>query len=268
MNQTTELTLTNGQRIKLEVVEGQPHNTFKLWLTDKEETQLLSSISLLAQLTPIQEVPQPKDFLKENLDDSIYDLYQAVIQHPTLATVQCSLVAELNNTKNSERMDTLKQGSLTDCLTEAFKQLKTYDMLYVWLPIGETIYNFVCFDTTSPDRQTKQISYLPKRVIHEAILTFDELNEHEIRLIETDQFMDEEILNSIARLSEETYCERLCNLGDYSVFEDIASDINLHGNAKKAINYLLSEDIDSTTPHNKARLKGLIHFAIQENQKN
>ena len=264
MNQTMELILTDGQTLKLEVFEGQPTHRLNLWLVDSEENQLLSSTHLLAVPHLAKEEPNNNEFLKERLDEEIYELYQTVLHHPTLANVSCSLVAELDNTNDPQRFMTLKEGSITDCLKAAFDSMEEHYLLHIWLPIGETVYNFVSFDATAPDRQLKQVSYLPKRVIQEAILTFCEIDEHEIRLIETDEFVADEVINSLRALSEKTYYERIQRKGKYSLFEEIASDINCYGGAKYAVEEIFDDVKDWNNPRNQTRLKGLVHLAIHE----
>ena len=78
MNQTMELILTDGQTLKLEVIEGQPTHRLNLWLVDSEENQLLSSTHLLAVPHLAKEEVNNNEFLKEVVSEGKYSLFEEI----------------------------------------------------------------------------------------------------------------------------------------------------------------------------------------------
>ena len=111
----------------------------------------------------------------------------------------------------------------------------------------------------------KQTSFLPIRMIESAFSTYKELDEHEQALMERNLFTESDILNAIRILSEKTLHERLDAREEWTLFEDIASDLFNAGSAKETLNDLLFNlGCDLNTHRSKLRIKGLMHFTTQE----
>ncbi len=209
----------------------------------------------------INEGEKLKELLQAQLSESVYDRYQAVLNQPKLKSVQCSVVIR----QDDFEYETLYEGLMEECLIKALSDTKEYKALEVWLPIGEDdVYVFASFYWNDEEDKLIQTTCLPKRIIELASEGFKANDEYEQQLIETGEFVNEEIIEPIEYLSTKTYIERCREDGFYTVFEEIAVLITQYGSAKAAYEIFLETEEDLNTYRNRLILKALMHFVVEE----
>lgn len=199
--------------------------------------------------------------LQTQLSESIYDRYQTVLNQPKLKDVQCSVVIR----QDDFEYETIYKGLMEECLIKALNDTKEYKALEVWLPIGEDdLYVFANFYWDDEEDKLMQTTCLPKRIIELASEEFKVNDEYEQQLIETGEFVTEEIIEPMEYLSSKTYIERCREDGFYTVFEEIAVLITQYGSAKAAYEIFLETEEDLNTHRNRLILKALMHFVVEE----
>ena len=203
---------------------------------------------------------------RNKLDPQIFNLYSAVKNHPTLSKEKCFLSVELNRGYEFDSV-VICTGSLDECFEKAFEHLYDYHVLYIQLSIGETIYNLAEFVYRGENIGYVQQSFLNPRIIQDALPTVKELIKREIELVESDDFTKDDILNSLLILSETSYTKRFHDDDtDYSLFEDIAVEINISGSIIDAMQENYGEKIDVSTPYKLARFKAFTRMILWEHE--
>lgn len=228
--------------------------------SDKHCDLVIKGLTYFADKEDSQNLSEVQRFLKEQLNPEIYELYQAVLNQPKLKDVVYSVMVAEDSHEIEGPYHAIIEGTIEDCLKKALQEIKNHERLHVWLPIGENVYEFATFEQTK-DQVVKQKTRLPKRVIKFALQTIKEIEDQERELLETGQFVDEEVLNAIHSLSNKTFVERLRQEGYCTPFEDISIDIFNYGSAKEALDELLFQPCNDIDP---LRLKGLLYFRDRE----
>ena len=273
MKKTAEIQLS-GKDVIFEITEGFKANKLEIY-TKKfgtgEKTRLISFVfdenGVRAhpyqgkETLGIDEGENLNELLQAQLSDSICDRYQAVLNQPKLKDVQCSVVIR----QDDFEYETIYKGLMEECLIKALNDAKEYKALEVWLPIGDDdAYVFASFYWNDEEDKLIQETQLPKRIIELASEEFKVNDEYEQQLIETGEFVTEEIVEPIEYLSTKTYIERCREDGLYTVFEEIAVLITQYGSAKAASETFVETEEDLNTHRNRLILKALMHFVVEE----
>lgn len=201
---------------------------------------------------------------KGQLKPQILNLYQKIKNNPTLFQQNCHLAVELNRGYEFDSV-VVYTGTIDECFQKAFEHLYDYHILYIQLPIGETIYNVAEFVYRGQNVGYIQQTFLNPRILEDALPSVSELIQREIELIESDNFSKEDILNSLLILSETSYTKRFYDDDtEYSLFEDIAVEINISGSIMDAMRENYGEKIDVSTPYKLARFKAFTRMMMWE----
>lgn len=203
---------------------------------------------------------------KSKLEPNILELYNEIKEHPTLSQQECYLAIERDRGYEHDSI-VVSTGSLDECFQKAFDLLFDYHIIYVQLPIGETIYNVAEFVYRGEEIGYAQETFLSKRIIKHAIPTIDGLIEHEIELVENNNYTKDDIFNTMMMLSEPSYLERFCsNNAKRSLFEDILAEINMAGSVIDAMQDNYGDTIDISTPYKQARFKAFTRMLLWEHE--
>ena len=273
MKKTAEIQLS-GKDVIFEITQGFKANRLEIYIKKfgaGEKTPLTSFVfdENGVRAHPYQgkeefvinEGEKLKELLQAQLSESVYDRYQAVLNQPKLKSVQCSVVIR----QDDFEYETLYEGLMEECLIKALSDTKEYKALEVWLPIGEDdVYVFASFYWNDEEDKLIQTTCLPKRIIELASEGFKANDEYEQQLIETGEFVNEEIIEPIEYLSTKTYIERCREDGLYTVFEEIAVLITQYGSAQAAYETFVETEEDLNTHRNRLILKALMHFVVEE----
>lgn len=213
--------------------------------------------TMISKTTNFQNVELDLEYF---LTPQIFGLYQSVTQNSVLANQTCYLAVEQNRGYDYDSA-ILFEGSVTECFREVPKYFDEFHIIYVLLPIGETVYNLAEFVYRGEDIGYVQQSFLSKNIIEKALITVEDVIEHEIQLVENDEFVSDDILNSLLRLSEESYLGRFENNSQKpSLFEQIKAEIDMAGSVVEALKSFYEPSVDLSTRYNKARLKALLQL--------
>lgn len=195
--------------------------------------------------------------VKSLLIPQVQELYEAVVNHSKLSTVDCQVVL-CSNVNHVQKWEVVFTGALTHCLEVAFEEATRCNQVEVWLPIGENTYTFVTLRQAGND--VEQETFLLKRVIEFALATTKELEDYEHAMLEAGTFDEIDIFNALDMLSPLTYSERIDRQRHYTPFEALSFDIQVEGDGS-ADATLHAMPLDSLlNPAEPLLLKGLLHL--------
>ena len=209
-----------------------------------------------------------KTDVRDLLIPQVQALYEAVLSHPTLSTVECQLGA-CTREGHVLNWESVLIGTLDQCLFKAFEEITHYEQVDVWLPIGENTYTFMSL--IQKMYGIHQETFLLKRVIDLALATTQELIAYEQAMLKAGTFTEADVLNSMDMLSPLTFKQRIYHRGVYTPFEALSFDIQAEGagSAEVCLNTLSLASV--LYPAEPLLLKGLLklrdlELGVQESE--